>query len=76
MHRIGHVDILIDRSPIRREVAKKAVGYNTRPRGAGTNVTERTANTYTFWYFAELAVARRLRASFFRGKQPLSRLVE
>jgi hypothetical protein len=71
MHRIGHVDILIDHGDIRREYAKKAVTYNTRRRGACSNVLRRTANTYAFWYFAKLTVARRLRASFFGGKQPL-----
>lgn len=38
MHRIGHVDILIDHSEIRPEDAKRAVKYNTRRRGACSNM--------------------------------------
>jgi hypothetical protein len=72
MHRIGHGDILIDHGDIRREYAKKKLS-DTRQGVAAPVAMSRgpTANTYTFWYFAELAVARRLRASFFGGKQPL-----
>jgi len=70
MHRIGHVDILIDHGKIRPQDAKKAVRYNTRRCGACTNVLGPDSKYLRLLVFAKLTVARRLRASFFSGKQP------
>jgi hypothetical protein len=76
MHRIGHVDILIDQEQIRPDDGKKSAfgkkGSRIPYKGvAGLYKCGRdlTQNSYTFWYFAEITVARRLRASFFGGKR-------
>jgi hypothetical protein len=69
MHRIGHFDILIDRGAIRAEHTKRAVGCNTRRPEACTNAAAADVKYLHLLVFAELGVARRLRASFFGGKR-------
>jgi hypothetical protein len=69
MHRIGHLDILIDRSRIRPEHTKRAVGCNTRRPEARSNVVAVKVKYLHLLVFAGLGVARRLRASFFGGKR-------